>query len=267
MLQSNKYEIHGLENKEMPVIFWKGGHGTIAHWHDNIELLYCTAGKGQLICGGAEFIMEPGHIYAVNSNELHSAFDLGQLQYFVLIVDTNFLSQNFLRMQGLELETDVCSGGVIAIYESVIREMESPGPFHVAMVRSLCLQLVAQLLRHHSRSAPGKEGRLQGPDETIKRAVGYIKANFAKKLTLEEIAEEVGFSRYYFARQFKKATGMTVVAYINLIRCRRAKKLLEQKQCSVLEAANQCGFENASYFSKTFREIMGMLPSQVTDGA
>lgn len=258
-----RYEIHGLEHKDMPVIFWAGGHGTVPNWHENIEMLYCTKGKGQLFCGGEEYLMVPGHIYVINASELHSAFDLGQLNYYCLIVDANFLSQNSLKTVGLELETDVDSGEVIAIYQSIIREMEMPGPFHAALIRSLCLNLMVQLLRRHSRRSSERENRMQSSDENIKRSVEYIETNYSKKLTLEQIAEEAGFSKYYFARQFKKVTGMTVVGYLNLIRCTKAKKLLEQGQCSVLQVANRCGFENASYFSKTFRQVMGMLPSDV----
>ena len=102
-----RYEIHGLEHKDMPVIFWASGRGTVPNWHENIEMLYCTKGKGQLFCGGEEYLMVPGHIYVINASELHSAFDLGQLNYYCLIVDANFLSQNSLKTAGLELETDV----------------------------------------------------------------------------------------------------------------------------------------------------------------
>ena len=119
------------------------------------------------------------------------------------------------------------------------------------------------MLHRHSRRSSERENRMQSSDENIKRSVEYIETNYSKKLTLEQIAEEAGFSKYYFARQFKKVTGMTVVGYLNLIRCTKAKKLLEQGQYSVLQVANRCGFENASYFSKTFRQIMGMLPSDV----
>ncbi len=262
-MNQNTYEIHGLENKDLPVIFWDAGKGTTPNWHENMELLYCRAGKGTLICGGTEFAMVPGHIYAINANELHSVFDLGQLNYDCLIVDSNFLAQNKVYLENLELETDIISAEAEAVFNRIALEMKSPDPFRAAMIRSLCLQFIVHLFRHFSRGTSSKESSLRGTDASVKRAVGFIKGNFDRKLTLEEIAEEVGFSKYYFTRIFKKATGMTVVAYINLVRCRKAKKLLEQQQMSVFQAASLCGFENASYFSKTFQQVMGMLPSEV----
>ena len=94
-----------------------------------------------------------------------------------------------------------------------------------------------------------------------------MKSNYGERLTLEKIAEEAGLSKYYFARAFKKTTGMTVVSFLNIIRCRYARGLLLNKKHSVREAAYLCGFENDSYFSKTFKKVMGYLPSEVTQNA
>ena len=56
---------------------------------------------------------------------------------------------------------------------------------------------------------------------------------------------------------------MTVVAYINATRCRNARNLLLGQKHSVSEVAALCGFENSSYFSKTFKAVMGCLPSDL----
>ena len=83
-----------------------------------------------------------------------------------------------------------------------------------------------------------------------------------KKLTIDEIADEVGLSKYHFSREFKKVTGLTIVSYINIVRCRNAEKLLIKNEYSVHDIAVKCGYENDSYFSKTFKKHMGMLPSE-----
>ena len=254
------FEIHDLDNRELPLLYHVGGRGTISNWHENLELLYCVSGTGLLVCGGIEYTMVPGHIYAVNSNEMHGIFDQGQLAYDCLIVDMNFLKLNALHMDQVELKTDILSPEAAHIMEQIAGEMAEKGPYCAPRVRALCLLLMVLLLRNFSKNGE-ESNRFQPSDEPIKQAVAYIHGNYGEKMTLESLASLTGFSKCYFARRFKKITGMTVVAYINLIRCRKAQKLLEQKQLSVLQVANRCGFENASYFSRTYRSIMGHLPS------
>lgn len=255
------FEIHDLDKQELPLYFHPDCTGSISNWHENLEFLYCTSGTGLLVCGAVEYTMQPGHIYAINSNEVHGMFDQGQLKYDCLIVDMKFLKQNALHVDQTELKTDIVCPEAAEIIGQIAEEK---GAYAAARARGLCLLLMVMLLRDHTRDV-SESARFQRSDEPIKQAVAYIHGNYAEKLNLDTLAAQVGFSKYYFARRFKKVTGMTVVEYINLIRCRNAQGLLEQKQCSVQQAAVRCGFENASYFSKTFRAVMGVLPSEVVN--
>ena len=261
-MSANSYEIHNFNNQELPILFHIGGRGCTPNWHENLEFLHCLAGRGLLVCAGAEYEMQPGHIYVINSNELHSIFDLGELVYDCLIVDMHFLLQNSLPMETLELETDIYCPEASEILQNIAIQTQDTKPYAATTVRALCLLLMVKLFSNFGRTEEENE-RYHNADDAIKQVIAFIHRNCDHKLTLDELAAEAGFSKYYFTRRFKKTTGMSVVAYINLIRCHKAEKLLLQNQLSVLEVANRCGFENASYFSKTFCSIMGVHPSQV----
>ena len=88
----------------------------------------------------------------------------------------------------------------------------------------------------------------------------YIRSNFTKKLSLDNIAIYVGISKYHLCREFKTLTGNTIIEFINTLRCTEAKRLIE-KGMRVSEAAYTCGFDNLSYFSRTFQHIIGHEPS------
>lgn len=90
-----------------------------------------------------------------------------------------------------------------------------------------------------------------------------MKANFAQRLTSDEIAASAGLSKFHFLREFKRITGRTPTHYLNAIRCEYARSLLKSGRYSVKEAAFLCGFTNNSYFSSVFLKYTGMLPSQV----
>lgn len=263
-MESTLHELHQFSDPQLPLLFpTHARNGCGPQWHKDIELLYCIEGKGTLICNGIEHAMQPDHIYVVNANELHTALDRGGLLYHCMIIDDEFLNQSCIPTESLSIETDIADCEANRIYNDIVSQIQTTPPHYAARIRGLLLLLIVRLIEYSGKSTQESSVRTQDPDAPIKLAVDFIKANYAGKLTLDEIAAVAGFSKQYFASRFKKSIGMTVVEYINLVRCRKAKKLLEQKELSVQQIASQCGFENTSYFSKIFRENMGMLPSAV----
>ncbi|MBS4007248.1 MAG: PocR ligand-binding domain-containing protein [Clostridium sp.] len=90
----------------------------------------------------------------------------------------------------------------------------------------------------------------------------YIRKNYDKDLTLDDIAASVYLSPYYAARVFKHGQGMTIMNYLTQVRIEEAKKLLRNPRFQIEEIAQKLGFNDASYFSKVFRRNEGMSPSQ-----
>ena len=96
----------------------------------------------------------------------------------------------------------------------------------------------------------------------MNRILNYIEEHLEEKLTSGQLADIAGYSEYHFLQLFKAHTGYTVTRYLNLLRCDRAKQSL-LSGCTVKEAAAQCGFENLSYFTKVFKNCIGLLPGTV----
>ena len=149
------------------------------------------------------------------------------------------------------------------LFCEIVQYIQRPSRFSSGHIRGAILSLVAVLYQEHSIPHTKQAARsMQDISAAVRAAVKYIDANYSKKLTLEDIAKASGFSKYHFARQFKQATGMTVVSYTNLIRCQHAKELIVNGQLSIQQTAAHCGFDNASYFSHVFQNIVGVLPSE-----
>ena len=259
------YEVHNLADKALPLIFHhfqirtEGPFCTdVGNWHDNIELLFFLSGEGQICCGGTEYIVHPGDLLVVNSNELHGLFSQNGMEYYCLIVDSAFLAVNGLVAEEMCFETLVRSEGANQLFLNVVQELKVTAPYQPLVVRGRILLLMAYLAQNHARNQKNRFAA----DENVKLAIGYIKANFLRSLTLDDIAREVGLNKCYLARTFKKATGMTLIAYRNMVRCECAQKMLVKGNCSISEVGHRCGFENDSYFSKTFKSVVGMLPSE-----
>ena len=94
----------------------------------------------------------------------------------------------------------------------------------------------------------------------LKQAIGFIQAEHDRDLSLEETANQVGLSKFYFEREFRKVTGYSFVSYVNTVRCERAKALLSQSEQKTGVIGKVCGFSNPSYFISVFKKIRVLRP-------
>jgi len=94
----------------------------------------------------------------------------------------------------------------------------------------------------------------------VEKVKQVIMENIEKDLTLQEIAQEVGVSKFYMQHQFKKTTDITITEYKNVLKIAYAKKLLLETDRPVTEIAQDCGFNYLSYFDKVFKESEGITP-------
>lgn len=98
--------------------------------------------------------------------------------------------------------------------------------------------------------------------ELIKKGILYINRYYDKKyLTMEDVANKCNISQVYFRRLFKEEYGMSPLKYINHLRIKRAKKLLESGYYQVSEVASLSGFEDVKYFSTAFKKSVGISPN------
>ena len=264
-MDKTRFEYLDHLTKEIPIIFHHDTEKNCAfshpHWHPNVELLLVTGGEGFCLVGQETYELRPGNLIIVNSNFPHAIRARGIINYDCLIVDTEFCTQNDIPTEKLRFESLVISEKAAALYQNVVQEISSDSGFRQAGIRAAVLNLMLYLSRNHLDNA--NRGQIRtAANENIKLAMGYIQSHLDQKLTLDEIAAEVGLSKYYFLREFKSATAMTPVEYINLVRCENAKKLLLKKKYAIHEVAQKCGFTNDSYFSKVFRHYNGLLPSE-----
>ena len=98
--------------------------------------------------------------------------------------------------------------------------------------------------------------------DVLYRSVLYIKANYMKKLTLEEVAGHVYLSPPYLSKIFKDETGYNFNTYLNMIRIEESKRLLMENTFDLVEISSIVGYEDQSYFSKVFKKLVGLSPGK-----
>lgn len=97
---------------------------------------------------------------------------------------------------------------------------------------------------------------------TVKRTVDYILLNLGSPLNLKQIAKRIHINPSNLSRKFKEETGLTITEFINRKRVEEAAAYLQRGNISVTEVAFLVGFNDLNYFSKVFKKIMSVTPSQ-----
>lgn len=93
----------------------------------------------------------------------------------------------------------------------------------------------------------------------------YIYSHIKERITIEDLADELGVSASYLSRLFKKETGDSVSAYIRSQKIEMAKNLLQYSDYSMIDIANRLSFSSQSHFIQQFRDATGMTPKKYRD--
>ncbi len=103
------------------------------------------------------------------------------------------------------------------------------------------------------------------PSDTIspvEQVLLYVNRHFAKDITLVYAANLANMNTNYFSTLFKKKTGLSFIAYLQLVRIQHSKELLRDPTLKVYEIAERIGFQNEKYFMKVFKAVAGKTPSE-----
>jgi AraC-like DNA-binding protein len=98
--------------------------------------------------------------------------------------------------------------------------------------------------------------------EQITKAVLYVQNHYFNEMTLDDIVNASGISKYHFTRLFHRTTNMTPIQYLTKIRIDKAVELLRMSNLTVEEISRNVGYSNGNYFNKVFRQIVGTSPGQ-----
>ena len=129
-------------------------------------------------------------------------------------------------------------------------------------------RILNELARSSYRTLTGISGELPdykfGKDE-VAGVKEFIRNNYARKLSLKEISEELNLSPTSLCRLFKSRTGMTIYSYLIQTRIGKATRKLVDTKDRITDIAQACGFNNISNFNRTFKSNCKMTPLQYRD--
>lgn len=235
------------------------------NWHKNIEIFLITDGKGVMQYSTESIPLSSEDIVVVNSSVLHRPYSETGIGYYFLIIDDTFCIENGIDVSSFTFEKKFRSAETKSKFQSVIIEMnaykEKPCQLSVIALRSAVLSLLADLCANHATAVGADRSDEHASERHVKLVIDYVNEHFSEPICLETLAGLCSITKYHLAREFKKHTGQTVFTYLNSLRCKNAA-LCISKGMSVTDAAYASGFQSLSYFSRTYKSIMGQSPAK-----
>ena len=231
------------------------------NWHENIEIQFFTEGAGAVLINGKKYNVKKDDIVVVNSNALHYTFTDCRIKYTCIIISNEWLKRMNIDHNLLSFHSLIKSAEIKKLISDLTGiYLETKDILRVAKLNKHLTDILVNLVENHCdfiSASPVQNKAFEAVTSTIE----FIHNNFCQKFTLSEIAKYVLFDKYALCREFKKYTGQTIFEYANHYRSIKAKDFLS-KGYTVSRTAELCGFENLSFFTRTFKKYIGNIPSK-----
>ncbi len=229
------------------------------NWHRDIEIALCTLGEGAMETGEKTVEFRVGDIVVANSNVPHTFITKSRVEYWFLILDPRFCEVCGYAPEEIRLQTKIRDEALTDIYKNIVKITHSETEFRVLKTRLECSRLLLHLFERYADFSEKTESLPYALH--AQKIVEYLSYNYPSALSVDAVAEYVGINRSRLAKEFKRYTGQTILEQLNYIRCKNARVLIEG-DTKIGEAAERCGFDNRSYFTRTYKRYFGELPGQ-----
>ncbi len=243
------------------------------HRHAELEIVYVIEGSCDLsINGKHRSTMRKGALIPFSSADQHQFFlrDDEKCLFYVAHFDgylvSNALTSKYIEMTG---------SAVFFNNEPMFHQIQSEFEFlrqeinrdpSVPERDNLILNIISRILLLSHRAFIDQSLDLGGMPITLKKALAYINLYFQHPISLDEVADHVGLSRFQFSKLFRKQLDGTFQSHLLEKRLQWAYNSLQTTHLSISEVSEQAGFHSRSYFCNKFKERFNITPGDLKRG-
>ena len=220
---------------------------------------YVISGKGVFYSGTNKYHLHKGQLFVIFPNTItkYQADEYDPWHYIWITFDGDD-AKGILNEIGLTYKNPVMDVKNTSEVVNILRKMP---PERTADIGEN-LSFTAKIYEFMSLLAVNKHGTEKSENIYLETAIRYIKANYHKELSVEQVAYHTGISRKYLFAIFKKALAVSVKDYITSYRIERAKEFLLDKNLPIGNIAYSVGYNDQMTFSKMFKLKTGFSPSE-----
>lgn len=247
--------------------------------HDFWEFIYADRGVLTVRAGDNEFTLRQGQLVLHPPGEFHAVATAGSAAANAIVVSFGCVSDQLRLLCGhivnVSINERALLSGIVSEARSVFsNDLGDPGLTRLtrrdtgcdfAAEQYILLMLETLLIRLIRCAEPAvsraPESRHTGA-EYFAIAAEYVERNLDSLFSVGALSEIAGVSPSHLERLCRRATGLSVIQFCRARRIERARELLRERQLSVTAIAAATGFTSVHYFSRTFKEAVGMSPRE-----
>ena len=232
------------------------------HSHEEYQLGMSFNCQGEYFYRGAYHPIPVGNLSIIHSGEVHSPSERTylpqQASFWMMHVDPIILEETALEIAGnvkipFFTEPVLSDSHLVKLFQHLCLTIQT----NVSKLKqdSAILDFFSYLITHKTQLDPKPDST----DTAIALVCDYLQTNYADNISLAELADLVGMSRFYLSRLFRREKGISLNAYQTQIKIDRAKKLLSQEM-PISQVASATGFYDQSHFGHHFKRLVGTTP-------
>ncbi len=231
------------------------------HWHSAIELMYFYATEGcEYRCRDSVIPVRGRELIVANSTEVHECRDFGRSSVCCITIAPEMLGE----YQGVLFCRHIAGDERLdGLFDRIRQALQAP-----AFAEFLCAGLINELLfvllstyvadNLSDRQRIGYNASVRVIDTVLQ----YVAGHPAEELSIGRLAAIAGLSDSRFCHVFRRVTGISPTAYVEQVRIDHARCLLADREMSLAQIAQECGFADQSYFTRRFKRCTGLTPGQ-----
>lgn len=231
-------------------------------------LLYCTTGKGFVEMNGEKYTLCENRFIIIPSNTPHAyradTKDPWSI-YWIHFMGNNaeYFAETFCYPFQIEETENSRIENRLNLFEEIYFTLNTGDDLAHLHYANCCFVYFMATLRYINiyRKIESRQKKSYG-DRMIDRLTHYMNENIEKQLTNPDFAAFVGYSESYLYRRFYKETGMAPKHYFQSLKIKKSCVLLAETNLSVKDISLKLGFNDPYYFSKLFRQITEMSPTE-----
>lgn len=249
------------EFREIPIHVFKTSK-TISEFpvkfHKQLELCYVLDGVLNAEIEGKKKSLNKGDVYLVFPNIHHAVFN-SNASVLIAIIDGEIVHSyreilSHQKPKDPVITSDNLDDGVDTLFQQIHDSYINESPFRSTILHSLFNALLGMLLNSCQTIPRNSE------NELIEKVLIYFSDHFTEKITLDDIASEFNYSKYYISHIINDTLHCNFSTLLNSYRISLAQNLLISSAKSIGEIASECGFQNQSSFNRVFAKLVGVSP-------
>ncbi len=244
------------------------------HWHHHYELIRIHSGSFQLTLNGACKNCQEGDVIFISDGVLHGGspqdhscvYDCIVFDLQILMKDNHACAKAIQDIMDHRIIIQPLlsrhSPLILPIIENLTSALAGRRTGYEFMTQGCLYQLLGIILQEKLYEDNTENLTQSGRLDSLKKVLSFISENYSHDISLDTLAKVAGMNPKYFCRYFRSMTRRTPIDYLNYYRIECACEMLSTKNVSIRNATISCGFNDESYFIKTFHKYKGITPKQ-----